>query len=274
VLEKQIHFIASLTCGRAAPPEFGMHLDSHKGTWQSRGVFAFQVLEALENAASLAGRMNASPLLEAIRGSQGLHRDWIRAHLHFPGQPLLRNDPGSDETGYHVHTHALLSGYMDRDAFLKARHMAAGRDGCFDPKIGMAQFWHLLALCRAGDMQTALAFVRRVSEYLIQHDATTCWEIIDPTHADKGGFTSDTVARSNCHGWSAAPAYIFPRFILGVEPLVPDMRSIRVRPLPGDLEWAEGSVPTPHGTINIRWEQTGAGPHVVSDLPKEITHHA
>ncbi len=272
VLKNQIRFVAGLTAGQPVLPEYGHHVDVHNGTWHSRGVLAFQCLEALRDAAWLAARMDDRETGSQVAEWTARHLAWIAGSLHIPGRPpLLRNEPGEDATGHHVHTHAFLSGYLaDPQAFLAAQRLAAGRPESFAPRIGMAQFYHLLALCRAGDMAAALAFIRQVAEYLLQHDSTTCWEIIDPTHADKGGFDSDTVARSYCHGWSAAPAYLFPRFLLGVEPLAPGLRSVRVRPLPGGLEWAEGAVPTPHGDLRVAWKRSASGLDLRVDAPPGV----
>lgn len=55
------------------------------------------------------------------------------------------------------------------------------------------------------------------------------------------------------HAWGAAPANLFPRYVLGVQPLTPGWARTVIRPNPGDLSNAEGKVPTPRGPITIRW---------------------
>ena len=51
---------------------------------------------------------------------------------------------------------------------------------------------------------------------------------------------------------------IYQSFILGVEPVEPGFRVFRVSPQPPPgLDWARGTVPTPHGDIGIAWKREG-----------------
>ena len=59
----------------------------------------------------------------------------------------------------------------------------------------------------------------------------------------------------------AAPA--LTTNVLGVRPTSPGFATFVVTPHPGDLEWARGDVPTPHGTIHVSWK-LAAGRAVVS----------
>ena len=56
------------------------------------------------------------------------------------------------------------------------------------------------------------------------------------------------------HAWGAAPANLLPRYVLGVQPLIPGWRRAIIRPNPGQLKSAEGKVPTSLGSILVRWE--------------------
>jgi hypothetical protein len=49
------------------------------------------------------------------------------------------------------------------------------------------------------------------------------------------------------------------RHILGVSPARPGFSSADVTPNIGDLQWAEGLVPTQKGDINVRLERTERG---------------
>ena len=68
------------------------------------------------------------------------------------------------------------------------------------------------------------------------------------------------------HGWwdeshpDTSISDVFQTYLLGVEPLEPGFRTFRLVPQPpNDLAWARGSVPTPHGMIEVGWrrEETG-----------------
>ena len=43
----------------------------------------------------------------------------------------------------------------------------------------------------------------------------------------------------------------------GVRSVSPGYETWLVEPQPGDLTWAKGRVPTPHGAIEVRWEKEG-----------------
>ena len=58
--------------------------------------------------------------------------------------------------------------------------------------------------------------------------------------------------------------------ILGVRPLAPGFKRVRIQPWTGDLERAEGTVPTPLGDITVRWRKAPAFELEVT-LPEEMT---
>jgi hypothetical protein len=62
---------------------------------------------------------------------------------------------------------------------------------------------------------------------------------------------------SLCHGWSAGPAAWLSAEVLGVRPVQPGFGEIEIVPHLCDLEWAEGSVPTPRGNVDVRHERKG-----------------
>jgi alpha-L-rhamnosidase len=64
--------------------------------------------------------------------------------------------------------------------------------------------------------------------------------------------------RSDCHAWSASPNYEFLATVCGVEPATPGFGSVRIAPYLGLLEWVEGTVPHPQGSIRVRLNRKGA----------------
>ncbi len=53
------------------------------------------------------------------------------------------------------------------------------------------------------------------------------------------------------HAWNTAPLNVVFRKLLGVESLEPGCAKIRIRPRIGTLEFAEGRIPTPRGTVAV-----------------------
>ena len=57
------------------------------------------------------------------------------------------------------------------------------------------------------------------------------------------------------HAWSASPAHIIPRKLMGIEPAEPGFRKIRIKPQPGDLEHASVKLPTIRGEVLCSFRQ-------------------
>ena len=76
-------------------------------------------------------------------------------------------------------------------------------------------------------------------------------------HADFGNYCYKGLRHSLSHGWSCGPAPFLSERVLGVKFLAPGGEKISVRPALGDLEYVEGTFPTPHGVIKIYADKSG-----------------
>ncbi|MFA6450018.1 MAG: alpha-L-rhamnosidase C-terminal domain-containing protein [bacterium] len=61
------------------------------------------------------------------------------------------------------------------------------------------------------------------------------------------------------HAWGAAPANIIPRKLMGIEPLEPGFRRVRIRPMPGELKTARAVTPTIRGPVEVEYEKEPNG---------------
>lgn len=57
------------------------------------------------------------------------------------------------------------------------------------------------------------------------------------------------------HAWGATPAVQLSRRVLGVTPQQAGFAAVQICPCLGDLDWAAGEVPTPHGPVRCRWQK-------------------
>jgi len=73
-------------------------------------------------------------------------------------------------------------------------------------------------------------------------------------------------SRSDCHAWGAHPIFHMYATILGVRPTSPGMSTVRIHPQLGGLDWAEGTLRTPHGPLHVRVDANGT----VTDLPPGV----
>ncbi len=132
-------------------------------------------------------------------------------------------------------------------------------------------------LLKLGRRQQIIETIRRDWGLMVQMGASTCWEMFptkrppNPLHAHEAGWLfgpdSGWFTRSHCHAWSAAPAYMLPATVLGLEILEPSLKRVRITPFLGNLEWAYGKFPTPTGVIDFALEQVDGKIHLHLTVP-------
>lgn len=106
-------------------------------------------------------------------------------------------------------------------------------------------FFSLESLSALGMYETIKQWISDKWGEMLRQGATTAWEMFGKT-------------RSRCHAWSAGPVYFLGSQQLGVEPALPGFERATIAPIPVDLEWCEGRMPTPHGEIEVAWERDEA----------------
>lgn len=77
----------------------------------------------------------------------------------------------------------------------------------------------------------------------------TMWENVN----DSTGLPGRGNTTNLSHGWSTTPVAALSGYVLGVQPATAGYTTWTVQPHPGDLAYAQGSVPTPHGAIGVDW---------------------
>jgi len=112
----------------------------------------------------------------------------------------------------------------------------------------------------AGDTADAESLLETVWGDMINtsnpDDTGTMWENISASNGQVGFGASSSLA----HGWATTPVSALSGYVLGPQPATAGYATWLVQPHPGDLSWAEGSVPTPHGAIGVDWAaQAGTG---------------
>jgi hypothetical protein len=118
------------------------------------------------------------------------------------------------------------------------------------PYIGSFQ---LAADFEVGRPALALALMRTEWGHMVRGDpGGTTWEKI---HPDGSLLGSDSAA----HAWGTGPTWALSRYVLGAAPAAAGFARWSVAPQPGDLAWAQGSVPTPHGALAVRWRRGARG---------------
>lgn len=90
-------------------------------------------------------------------------------------------------------------------------------------------------------------------------------------HGTYGGYCYEGYRHSFAHGWASGPTSWLSEHVLGIKIAEPGGKAYTVKPNLGDLEFAEGTFPTPYGVIRVRHQKDADG-QVVSQIeaPKEV----
>ncbi len=150
-----------------------------------------------------------------------------------------------------------------------------------NPYNGVSTFYGyyvLEARAKAGDYQGALDLIRKYWGGMIDMGATTFWEDFDldwmtnatgidempqdgkkDIHKDYGNYCYKGLRHSLCHGWAGGPTAWLSEHILGFKPMSPGCKKLLIDPQLGDLNWAEGSLPTPYGVVTVSHKKTEDG---------------
>lgn len=150
-------------------------------------------------------------------------------------------------------------------------------------------YYILNAMAEADNVQGGMEVIKEYWGSMLKLGATTFWEDFDidwmknagridemPTedkvnvHASYGNYCYKGYRHSLCHGWASGPTPWLSRYVLGVEPLEPGCKKVRIRPDLGHLKWVEGTFPTPYGVIKIKHTNHNGKVTSEIDAPKEV----
>ena len=150
--------------------------------------------------------------------------------------------------------------------------------------------YYLLKAASYGDMKGALHGLLEYYGAMLDLGATSFWEDFDlnwtqeagpidemlsenrkDIHGERGAFCYQGYRHSFCHGWSSAPTAFLLEEVAGIKILAPGCKEIAVRPNLGDLEWVEGTYPTPYGLMKVTHKRDSSGKiESVVEAPEEI----
>jgi len=145
-------------------------------------------------------------------------------------------------------------------------------------------YYMLEALAQNGKYDEALDFISKYWGAMLDLGATTFWEdlkysditnagrideIVPSTnydiHSGGGAYCYKGLRLSLCHGWASGPTSWLTKYILGVTPIEPGCRTLRIKPNLGSLKSVKGTFPTPYGVVSINCSKNDKG-KVVSDV--------
>jgi alpha-L-rhamnosidase len=160
-----------------------------------------------------------------------------------------------------------IAGILDP---VKACNEVIAVDGAarFSTFYGM---YMLDALSMAGMHEKALDIINAYWGGMLDMGATTFWEDfniewmensarldeftpegMNDIHGSFGGYCYPSYRHSLCHGWSSGVTAWLTKNVLGIKVMEAGCKTLKIEPNLGNLEWVEGSFPTPLGVVKVK----------------------
>ena len=207
-------------------------------------VTSFMYAAALKAAAEICVAVGRPGLASDYNTRAAVMLENVQKHCYDDEVGLYRNTPITKEYSQHTTLWAILSGAVT------GAEAGALMDRTFDGHVPVG----VCSFSMNHYMFRALELSERYNEYAPRQLAG--WETMLDWHCTTWCENPDS-PRSECHGWSSAPAYEFSAMVLGVHPTADGYRSVRIKPNVDcyELDWVKGTVPTPNGIISVAWEK-------------------
>lgn len=131
-------------------------------------------------------------------------------------------------------------------------------------------YYMLQCLAKASCYEDALSLISDYWGGMLDLGATTFWEDLKYSdlqkasrideivpagfydiHADGGDHCYKGLRHSFCHGWASGPTSWLSQYVLGITPVEPGCKVVKIQPHLGHLKWVKGTFPTPYGLIEV-----------------------
>jgi alpha-L-rhamnosidase len=216
-------------------------------------VISLQFVYALERASELEAALGVPALADHDRDLARKVRDAVRDRSWDAARGLFRDTPEGSTYSQQANVLAVLTDAVapTDQAALMERVLS---DATLTQSTYYFSYYQLEALRKAG---LGDRYVEQLAPWrgMLDLGLTTVPETPEPT-------------RSDSHAWSAHPNYGLLATVLGVRPAEPGFKKVRIAPHLGPLQRAEGRVPHPRGSIEVRIARTaGGGLHADVTLP-------
>ena len=226
-------------------------------------IITLQFVEALEDAAEIEATMgdskNANTYRDAVRrAAEGVRKlCWVEQY------GLMADTPSHQHYSQHANILAVWLDVVPKEhqkelleKVLSATDTGFGANATLPPMTAATyyfRFYLARALLHAGMGDRYLQLLAPWREMLAL-GLTTWAESPEPT-------------RSDCHAWSAHPNFDLLTIVAGVRPSSPGFESVSIEPHLGALKHVEAAIPTPKGTVEVKYRHLTNGVEAQITLP-------
>ncbi|WP_146403643.1 family 78 glycoside hydrolase catalytic domain [Planctomycetes bacterium CA13] len=208
-------------------------------------VNAFHI-EAIKQMAEMARAIGKNEEADAFESRVELAKASFQRTLFDETSGIYRDGVGTDHSSIHANFFPLAFGLVPDDklagviSWLKERDMQCS--------VYAAQYF-MEGLFENGlddkAIELMIADGDRSWKHMVESGTTISWEAWDLKYKPNQDWN---------HAWGAAPANLLPRFVLGAQSDAPGWTTAMIRPCPGGLAYARGTIPTPRGPVSIDWK--------------------
>ena len=153
---------------------------------------------------------------------------------------LIADDANHEFFSEHAQCLALLGGLLDKD-----KRRIIGDSLCSAPGLSKTTIYFTHYLFET---------YRLLGRDELFFERLKLWFQL-PKQGFKTTFEEPEPSRSDCHAWGAHPLFHCYATILGIRPDAPGFSRVRIAPMPGPLQRVSGTLPHPHGEIEVRLER-------------------
>jgi len=205
-------------------------------------IISLQLAYALDHAANLSAAYGRPDEAESYRRRAEDLKQAVREQAWDAERGLLADTPEKNHFSQHANIFGVLT-----DVFSEDRKEAVMERVLADTSLTGATYYFTFYLHRA--MKEA-GLGDRYVEVLDPWREMLSWNLTT--------FAEEPVpTRSDSHAWSAHPNYHMLALVTGIRPAAPGFEEVRIAPAMGPLEWIEGTMPHPDGTIRVDLERQG-----------------
>jgi len=244
--------------------EFGMPPQDEDG---NSAIITLQFIEALRNAAEIEATLGDSHFADTYRNAATRAAGAVLKRCWSEQYGLIADTPSHQHYSQHANILAVWLDIVPREKQREIlEKVLSTTDAGFHtsaqlPPMTAATYYFRFYLARAvlhagmGDRYLELLAPWRT---MLSLGLSTWAESPEPT-------------RSDCHAWSAHPNFDLLTIVAGIRPRSPGFDTISLEPHLGTLQHVETVLPTPKGTMEVRYRRVSSGLEAQIALPKGMS---
>lgn len=166
------------------------------------------------------------------------------------------NGKQSEDVFRYPNMFAIIFGYLDEERQQTVKNSVILNEDVLRITTPYMRFYELEALCMLNEQDKVMKEIKDYWGGMLKEGATSFWEKYNPDEhgTEKLAMYGRPYGKSLCHAWGASPIYLLGKYYLGVKPTKPGFEEYTIEPALGGLEWMEGTVPAPFGSIYVKMD--------------------